>query len=227
MLWIHLYHLIYTILIIHTAPQNASSALSQSVQAAVTKHHGLTDLYRNFSQFCRLEVWDHGASMARSGESSLLGLQMANLLALSSHGRECGAGRVSFLNSLLYKGTNVIMRAPPSWPNYPHGAGGVGKVRVSTQECGRDTNRKHAFHTTHPVLPFSSSTWLHNSNQELCCLLRPTTIFGFNICILTMTFPLQHTNNIQSLALPEETVLEKAQWEQEGKLEESGSLTLQ
>lgn len=60
--------------------QNASSTLLRSVLAAVTKYHGLTALYRNFLQLWRLEVCNQGASRARSGESSLLGLQTATFL---------------------------------------------------------------------------------------------------------------------------------------------------
>lgn len=68
--------------------QNASSTLLQSVPAAVTKYNELTyRLYGKFLQLWRLEVCNQGASLARSGESSLLSLQMATFLFCLHTGR--------------------------------------------------------------------------------------------------------------------------------------------
>lgn len=67
--------------------QNAASTLLQSVPAAVTKYNELTALYGKFLQLWRLEVCDQGASLARSGESSLLSLQMATFLFCLHTGR--------------------------------------------------------------------------------------------------------------------------------------------
>lgn len=170
MLWIHLHHLIYTMLIVCTAVYlSDSSTCSKMPKMLLRLYCSQSWLqWQNTMDWLPYTETSYSSGGWKSAIRTLAGLGLARaLFSVCRRPPSCsifmwqriwhGQSKLIFL---LYMSINVIMRAPPSWPHYLQGGwggeGGLGFKHRNVKETQRYNMPSIPAFLSHCLLDFTS-----------------------------------------------------------------------